>query len=552
MQKKQNFFRRQINHIKSQGSIFIRSFGMIFMTSSLLMLIMFAFFLFTCLQRIEQAISVNIENLSYTLAQNYMVYDSLVNREASDELNAYMDKIVNNARDFDVIAITLRNRQCLYHPNKDLIGKFLPSTIEKPGTSEIYFSGDSNEYIKQLCATTPIINSRNIIIGYVMVGIYDKAFVRLETDFILKFFWIVILALLTNAFASYAIAQFVKNTLFGYEPAHFAQLFIQRSEVVDNMEEGIFAINKAGEIIMCNKPASEMLGLKQEPVFGQSIRSLSIHDKFLTILKSTKPKYNVEITFGDIHLMIDWINIKNENESIGFVAIIRNKTALTKMAEELTGVNFILEALRSNLHEFKNNLHIILSLLQLGETDLAIRYISEYNSSQVSINTVVNNIHDKTIVALIFGKINEARENGVILILDENSYLPPPPDPFLSTSQFTTIIGNLLDNAIDATKGRQTGGQILLFITEDENSLKINIDDNGVGIPDDNINHIFTRGFSTKGENRGIGLALVKQIIDNYNGTITIHSAEGEGTSISILFGYKKPTEAEKKGKFIW
>ena len=539
MQKRQNFFRRQIEHFKSQGSIFHRSFRMIFLISSLLMLITFAFFLYTFLFRIKQDISVNIENLSYALSQNYMVYDSLVNREASDELNDYMDKIVNNAQNFDVIAITLRNRQCLYHPNKNLIGKFLPSAIERPGTNVIYFSGDSNEYIKQLCATTPIVNSRNIIIGYVMVGIYEKTFVRLETDFVLKFIWIVILALLSNIFASYAITRFVKKTLFGYEPAYFAELFIQRSEVVDNMEEGIFAINTAGEIIMCNKPASEMLGLKEEPVYGQSIRSLTINEKFLTILQSTEPKYNVEITFGDRHLMINWIAIKNQKESMGFVAIIRNKTALTKMAEELTGVNFILEALRSNLHEFKNNLHIILSLLQLGETDMAIRYISEYNSSQVSINTVINNIKDKTIAALIFGKINEARENGVLLILDDNSYLPPPPDAFLSTSQFTTIIGNLLDNAIDATKSLPGGGQILLYITENEHSLRINVDDNGVGIPDDIIEHIFTRGFSTKGENRGIGLSLVKQIIDNCNGSITIDSAVGEGTSISILFTQK-------------
>ncbi len=538
MCKRENILHRQINHIKSQGSIFFRSFGIIFLISSLLILFMFAVFLYTCLFRIKQDISINIENLSYTLAQNYMVYDSLINRESSDDLNEYVDKIINNAQDLDVIAITLRNRQCLYHPNKSLIGKFLPSTIEQPGTSTIYFVGDSNEYINQLCATTPIVNSRNIIIGYVIVGIYEKSLVQLEKDFILKFLWIVILALLTNIYASYAITRFVKKTLFGYEPTYFAELFIQRSEVVDKMEEGIFAINTAGDIIMCNKPASEMLGLKEEPVYGQPLGSLSMNEKFLTILQSSEPKSNVEITFGNRHLIIDWIDIEYQNETMGFIAIIRNKTALTKMAEELTGVSFILEALRSNLHEFKNNLHIILSLLQLGQVDMAIRYISEYNSSQVSMNTVINNIQDKTIAALIFGKVNEARENGVVLILDENSYLGPPPNTFLSTSQFTTIIGNLLENSIDATKYRQTGGQIVLFVIEDEHSLRINIDDNGIGIPEDIIDHIFTRGFSTKGENRGIGMDLVKQIIDNCNGTITIDSAVGEGTSISILFSH--------------
>ena len=538
MSRGKNIISRQINRFKAQGSFFLRSFGIIFLISSLLILIMFAFILNTCLDRVKQDISVNIENLSYTLAQNYMVYDSLINRESSNDLNDYVDKIITNAQDLDVIAITLRNRQCLYHPNKSLIGKFLPSTIEQPGTGEIYFAGDSNEYINQLCATTPIVNSRNIIIGYVIVGIYEKTFVQLETDFILKFLWIVILALLTNIFASYAITRFVKRTLFGYEPTYFAELFIQRSEVVDNMEEGIFAINTAGDIIMCNKPAFEMLGLEKEPVYGQSLNSLSIHEKFLPILHSTEPKNNVEITFGNKHLIVDWIAIEYQNESMGFIAIIRNKTALTKMAEELTGVNFILEALRSNLHEFKNNLHIILGLLQLGQVDMAIHYISEFNSSQVSMNTVINNIQDKTIAALIFGKINEARENGIVLILDENSYLAPPPNDFLSTSQFTTIIGNLLENAIDATKDKVNGGQILLFIIGDEHSLKINIDDNGIGIPDDVIDHIFTRGFSTKGDDRGIGMDLVKQIVDNCNGTISIDSAEGEGTSISILFNH--------------
>lgn len=536
MFKNNHFIVRQLKRFKSQGSFFLRSFAIIFLISSLLILAMFAFVLNTCLSRIKQDISMNIENLSYALAQNYMVYDALVNRESSEDLNIYFDKILDNAQDLDVIAITLRDRQCLYHPNPDLIGKFMPSTILQPHTGIISFAGDSNEYINQLCATTPIVNSRNITIGYVVVGIYDKTFLQLEKDFIFKFLWIGLLALLTNIFASYTITRFVKKTLFGYEPTYFAELFIQRSDVVDNMEEGILAINTTGEIIMCNKPAYELLQLNQLPVYGQSISDVSFDSKLLPILNSEKPLTNVDVNIGDHHLIIDWIAITYQNESMGFIAIIRNKTILTKMAEELTGVNFILEALRSNLHEFKNNLHIILGLLQLGETEMAIRYISEFNSAQVSINTVINNIEDKTIAALIFGKINEARENAVALTLDENSYLSPPPNFFLSTNQFTTIIGNLLENSIDATKSKPSGGQIQLFIKGDDNSLKINIDDNGCGIPDRIMDKIFSRGFSTKGENRGIGLALIKQIIDNCNGTITIDSSVGEGTSISILF----------------
>jgi len=237
--------------------------------------------------------------------------------------------------------------------------------------------------------------------------------------------------------------------------------------------------------------------------------------------------------------------MKENERIIGAVAIIHDHTTFKNMAEELTGFRFIVEALRSNMHNFKNELHILLGMLQLGEYELAMNYITHFNSLETSQNTVLKKIQNKTIAALILGKTNEAKEQGIDLLLENTSSLPRH-DPYLSTSQLTIILGNILENSIEATKSMEKNGEIKLFISSDENCLRINVDDNGHGIPSEIQDKIFKRGFTTKNkkkENHGIGLYSVNKIINDCKGMIQIDSAPNEGTSISIHITKKRWTK---------
>jgi len=98
------------------------------------------------------------------------------------------------------------------------------------------------------------------------------------------------------------------------------------------------------------------------------------------------------------------------------------------------------------------------------------------------------------------------------------------------------ILVNLLDNAIKYTDH----GEIAISAGVQENRVQIQVTDTGIGIPKDDIPHVFERFYvvdksrSRKSGGTGLGLSIVKHIVLLHNGTIDIESALGKGTSVTV------------------
>ncbi len=512
------------------------------------------------LERTKEILISNCENMATSLAENYIVYDSLVSKMPTTRLISYLDNIVKNSTTIDSITIIDTKRICLYHYDGMLAGTEIPNlpvNNKKNQTLVIEIGTDSRgKPIKQLCAFVSITTESGVVYGYAIVGIYLNTLRKLNRSYILRYFLIVLATLVTAISSSYFIITRIRKSLMGYEPESFANLLIRRNKVLDNLEEGLLAIDMTGTISVCTETACRLFNLPKENYEGKNLKELNICMDLLDTLKTGIPEYNVSQTTPTNSLIISFVPMKEGERIIGAVAIIHDHTTFKNMAEELTGFRFIVEALRSNMHNFKNELHILLGMLQLGEYDLAMNYITHFNSLETSQNTVIKNIQNKTIAALILGKTNEAKEQGIDLLLETTSNLPRH-DPYLSTSQLTVILGNILENSIEATRSKENNGEIKLFISSDDTCLRINIDDNGYGIPPEIQDKIFTRGFTTKKdkkENHGIGLYSVNKIIQDCKGMIQIDSAPFEGTSISIHITKKRwttipPEYMENKNK---
>lgn len=97
-------------------------------------------------------------------------------------------------------------------------------------------------------------------------------------------------------------------------------------------------------------------------------------------------------------------------------------------------------------------------------------------------------------------------------------------------------IENLMKNAIDAMRGK---GKLDLTLEQDGSSIKINVTDNGKGIPKNQYKKVFEPGFTTKKRGWGLGLSLTKRIVEEYHkGRIRVlHSEVGKGTTIQIVYG---------------
>ena len=139
----------------------------------------------------------------------------------------------------------------------------------------------------------------------------------------------------------------------------------------------------------------------------------------------------------------------------------------------------------------------------------------------------------------MLSKISRGRELGIKVIIDEESQLTRFPE-LLDHHDFVLLFGNLIENAFDALVGiDREHKEVSVSIDDNDGMLAIMVSDNGVGIPKENLEHIFENGFSTKqNENRGIGLFLIQEIVKKGNGTIEITSEEGKGTTFILTFEF--------------
>ena len=153
-----------------------------------------------------------------------------------------------------------------------------------------------------------------------------------------------------------------------------------------------------------------------------------------------------------------------------------------------------------------------------------------------AISRVMERILDPTVAALLVGKTSRAAELGIRLILGADSQLGAV-GRFLPSAALVSVLGNLIDNAMDSLNqsGRQPK-EVTVSIQEAEKGLFLCVEDTGLGIDPAVLPHIFEEGFSTKGEDRGTGLSLVKEVVDTYHGQIRVESEREVGAVFYVSF----------------
>jgi two-component system CitB family sensor kinase len=223
--------------------------------------------------------------------------------------------------------------------------------------------------------------------------------------------------------------------------------------------------------------------------------------------------------------------VELRERAIGAVITLRDRTELDTLVRELQDVRGLADALRAQEHEFANRLHVIGGLVELGKYEEALRYINRQSDLHQELASVIlGSIGDPVVAALLLGKAAVASERGVQLTVSRGTDLPELRDE--DSQALVTIVGNLIDNAIDSASQGATGGRVEVAIGVEGNSLVVRVHDSGQGVASSIADEIFTDGFTTKaarqpGYRRGLGLALVSQEVRRRRGTIAVTNADG-------------------------
>lgn len=202
------------------------------------------------------------------------------------------------------------------------------------------------------------------------------------------------------------------------------------------------------------------------------------------------------------------------------------------------------EALRAQTHEHGNRMHAAVALLELGRRDEAIEILTETSrQSQSLVDQVTARRHgDPAVGALLLGKASQAKERGI----DWRVHIEPDtPRTPLTPVDAVSVLGNLIDNALDAASDSEDRWvQVTLRPHDDGAGIVLEVSDSGPGIPQAVKERIFEQGYSTKPADalgRGIGLALVRSVVAGAGGSVTVSGAPTTFRVVLPAAGARRP-----------
>lgn len=503
-------------------------------------------------QRVAQVIydrvAINAVSINNILCHSDEIIDGLTyNRGMNDSMMAeYVNEVDNSDEAGVAIYDKDFNLRVFYNPGKladfkrhslELVQQY--STKSKISWKENYnIPNRAFGYVK---------DDRNEVVGYVVTGYSDDILKNSAIDSIIFLLTMTAFGLAGGIFGAIYLARKVKDVLFGLEPETIAALLQERNIILDSVREGVITIDDKGYITLVNIEAEALL--EDAKIFGASdlegkhIKDVMKNVEFDSVLKQGKVFTNAGVKVGDTLFLITSVPLMLNDKIIGAVFTFRKKSVVEELANQLTGFKNYSTALRAQTHEFMNKMHVIMGLIEMKAYDELKEFTKEvaYNR-QSEVNYVVTRMRDITLAGFILGKISRSRELDIDFSLSEESELHNDLE-VPSVHDLVLIVGNIVENAFDALENYDGERIVSLSILDFDKEIVIIVEDSGPGIDDEIINNLYVRGVSSKGQGHGYGLYLVKQCIENLEGTIDIESAEGEGTTFTVRLPIKRDGE---------
>jgi two-component system CitB family sensor kinase len=330
--------------------------------------------------------------------------------------------------------------------------------------------------------------------------------------------------LLFGIIGTHSLASNIKKSIFGMEPQEIASVLDQRTAILQSTFEGIVALDHTGRVTLINQEAKRFLP-PEATVTDKPAEHFFSDLSFREVLNTGQALYNQQQVIGEAVVVYNCVPINSKNRILGAVITLRDLTEFQKVAAELMEIKNYTQALRSQSHEFRNKLQSISGLIQLGRYDTALTLLHETTAAhQEIVSFLAQAFPNAAVSGILLGKFNRAKELNIQFEIENSSYIPkncPLPD-----HELVCIVGNLIENAFEALQlEARTPKKVTIRLRPVRQYLQIVVVDNGPGIPETIRKLIFNRGFtSKKGLNKGIGLYLVKQCVENLRGTIHFHS----------------------------
>ncbi|WP_421106659.1 ATP-binding protein [Streptomyces sp. NEAU-S77] len=417
------------------------------------------------------------------------------------------------------------------HTSPDEIGKHVSTSPEQALAGHEVMQIDNGTLGRSARGKVPLRDGDGRIVGAVSVGIaYETVRGRLlgALPGLLAYAGG---ALAVGALAAYLVSRRLQRRTHDLAFSDISALLAEREAMLHGIREGVVALDAHGRIRLMNDEAQRLLDLRTEDT-GQPLEAVLPPGRTTDVLAGRVTGADLLTVSGGRVLVAN----RMPTDDGGAVATLRDRTELERLGRELDGTRGLIDALRAQDHEHANRMHTLLGLLELELHEEAVEFITEaVGVHRATAEQVTERVHDPLLAALLVGKATVATERGVSLRIAEGTLLP---DRLVDPPGLVTIVGNLIDNALDAAVG-SAEPRVEVELCADDRTVLLRVSDTGPGIPADRRDLVFTEGWSTKKPpahgQRGIGLALVRRLAERQGGSARVADRDGGGAEFTVV-----------------
>ncbi|MDX2643961.1 sensor histidine kinase [Streptomyces sp. PA03-1a] len=376
-------------------------------------------------------------------------------------------------------------------------------------------------------AKVPLHGAGGRIVGAVSVGIgYDSVRERLLATVPVLLLYAGA-ALAVGVLAALLVSRRLQRRTHGLAFADISALLDEREAMLHGIREGVIALDARGRVRLLNDEAQRLLGLGPDAA-GRALDEVLPAGRTTDVLAGRVAGTDLLTVSGARVLVAN----RMPTGDGGAVATLRDRTELERLGRELDSTHGLLDALRAQDHEHANRLHTLLGLLELGLYDEAVDFVGEVADAQrASAEQVAERVRDPLVSALLVGKSAIAAERGVALSVSPVTLLP---DRVVDPRDLVTVLGNLIDNALDAA-----GSLVEVELRAEGTTVVLRVSDDGPGVPPEAREQIFAEGWTTKRSpahrGRGLGLALVRRLAERYGGMARVTARAGGGAVFTVV-----------------
>ncbi|WP_210429098.1 sensor histidine kinase [Nocardioides eburneiflavus] len=467
-----------------------------------------------------------------SMANIAAVRDPYLNGEVAERrasLTSYTQRVRTNVQ---ASGVYLTDPDGVVLVSSDFVGRerridLSGSTVQRRRT----WTGDVDDFgTPSIAAQVPIIDDEGDLVGIAMVAEEYPTWAERARGVLPDLLTFAGLGLALGVAGSFLLSRLIRRRTRGLEPAAIAALADQREALLHSIREGVVAVAEDGTVTVLSDSARELIGLDDD-VQGRRVDDLRLDPAVRDLLADHAEIRDHVVVLGERVLVVNRNPVVEGGRRVASVTTLRDRTELLALQSELSARESITNTLRAQTHEFHNQLHTISGLVQLGEYDEVSRLVGTLTRRRREISDAVTaHVEDPAVAALLIAKTSLAAERGVDLAMAPDCDLPRL-DPEASTD-VGTVLGNLVDNAIDASVS-VGGTSVEVDLRLDDDVVHLAVSDSGPGVPPELVGQIFRRGWSSKAataEGRGVGLALVQVVCERRGGAVTVHAGpDGAG-----------------------